>query len=134
MWRDRWLRHADLARRFGQIRPLFLLCALVLVASLILGVSTRAGFLSDTLLQLIAIPLLLLALWQVIRNSPYPAGSARPSLLLGACRPSAPSIGSVAALALGITATIEHPRRNSLRSCSRTRLGCQLASRRTRPG
>ena len=68
MWRDRWLRHADLARRFGQIGPLFLLCALVLVASLILGGSTRAGFLSDALLQLIAIPLLLLALWRLFET------------------------------------------------------------------
>jgi O-antigen ligase len=41
---------------------LFLVCAVVLVACLLLGGGTRAGFLSDTVIQLAAIPLLLIAL------------------------------------------------------------------------
>jgi O-antigen ligase len=39
----------------------FYLCALVIAASLLLGGSTRAGFLSDAILQLLAIPLFFLA-------------------------------------------------------------------------
>ena len=44
---------------------LFYLCALVVAASLLLGGGTRGGFLSDAVLQLLAIPLLLLALWKM---------------------------------------------------------------------
>jgi O-antigen ligase len=40
---------------------LFLLCAIVLVASLLLGGGTRPGFLSDVVVQLLAVPLLLIA-------------------------------------------------------------------------
>jgi O-antigen ligase len=53
---DRW---------FGQVNLLFYLCALVLVASLVLGGGTRGGFLSDAILQLLAIPLLLASLWRL---------------------------------------------------------------------
>jgi O-antigen ligase len=42
----------------------FYLCAGVIVASAVLGGGTRGGFLSDSILQLMAIPLLLWALWQ----------------------------------------------------------------------
>ena len=67
MWLDRWLGYADLPRAFGRTSPLFLLSAAVLVASLILGGATRGGFLSDTILQLVATPLLLLALWRLFQ-------------------------------------------------------------------
>ena len=51
---------------FGQASVTFYLCAAVLVASLILGGGTRGGFLSDAILQFLAIPLLLLALWRIL--------------------------------------------------------------------
>jgi O-antigen ligase len=41
------------------------LCAATLVCCLLLGGGTRAGFLSDTALQLLCIPLLLAALWRL---------------------------------------------------------------------
>jgi O-antigen ligase len=44
-----------------QTDRLFLLCTIVLVACLILGGGTRPGFLSDVVIQLLAIPLLLMA-------------------------------------------------------------------------
>ena len=62
---DRWLRQSDLLRRFRQVNLLFYLCAFVIVASLALGGGTRGGFLSDAILQLLAIPLLLVALWKM---------------------------------------------------------------------
>lgn len=40
------------------------LCAIVLVSSLVLGGGTRGGFLSDAILQILSIPLLLLACWR----------------------------------------------------------------------
>jgi O-antigen ligase len=43
---------------------LFYLCAVVIASSLFLGGGTRAGFLSDAILQLLSIPLLLVALWR----------------------------------------------------------------------
>ncbi|HEX7073146.1 MAG TPA: O-antigen ligase family protein [Hyphomicrobiaceae bacterium] len=43
-------------------------CGATLIASLILGGGTHSGFLSDAILQLIATPLLLLALWQLTRS------------------------------------------------------------------
>jgi O-antigen ligase len=43
---------------------LFYCCAVVLAASLFLAGGTRSGFLSDTILQLVAIPLLLIAIWK----------------------------------------------------------------------
>lgn len=47
------------------VTPLFLLCAFVIAASLLLGGGTRGGFLRDAILELIAIPLLLVALWKL---------------------------------------------------------------------
>ena len=44
---------------------LFFLCAAVMVSSLILGGGTRPGFLSDAIIQLLAIPLLLVALQRI---------------------------------------------------------------------
>jgi O-antigen ligase len=41
------------------------LCALTLVACLLLGGGTTAGFLSDVALQLLSVPLLLVALWRL---------------------------------------------------------------------
>src|SRR5262245_8310867 len=49
---------------------LFLLCAVVLVTALILGGSTRSGYLSDFVLQVISLPLLLVALWQMSDGRP----------------------------------------------------------------
>jgi O-antigen ligase len=49
----------------GQATPLFYLCALVMVSSLLLGGGTRDGFVSDAILQLLAIPLLLVSLWKL---------------------------------------------------------------------
>ena len=46
--------------------PLFYLCAVVVVAGLTLGGGTRQGFLSDAILQLLAIPLLLVSLWRLV--------------------------------------------------------------------
>jgi O-antigen ligase len=43
---------------------LFYLCAVVMASSLFFGGGTRAGLLSDTILQLLSIPLLLVALWR----------------------------------------------------------------------
>jgi O-antigen ligase len=43
---------------------LFYLCAVVIASSLFFGGGTRAGFLSDAVLQLLSIPLLLVALWR----------------------------------------------------------------------
>src|SRR5262245_11046555 len=47
---------------------MFWLCAVVIVASLVLGGGTQGGFLSDAILQLIAIPLLLFALWRLVET------------------------------------------------------------------
>jgi O-antigen ligase len=55
-------------RQFGQtslILLTFCLCVTVIVASLLLGGGTRGGFLSDAILQLTAIPLLLVSLWRL---------------------------------------------------------------------
>jgi len=46
--------------------PLFVACAVTLVCSLLLGGGTRGGFLSDALLELIAIPALLFALASLV--------------------------------------------------------------------
>jgi O-antigen ligase len=43
-------------------RPFFILCAVTVVSSLLLGGGTRGGFLSDTILELIAIPAFLASL------------------------------------------------------------------------
>lgn len=47
-------------------------CGITLVASVILGGGTRSGFLSDAILQLIATPLLLIALWSLTRSDAMP--------------------------------------------------------------
>jgi O-antigen ligase len=47
-------------------RACFYLSALVMAGSLLLGGATRAGFLSDAILQLLAIPLLLVAAWRLL--------------------------------------------------------------------
>jgi O-antigen ligase len=44
---------------------LLLVCVAVVVACLLLGGGTRAGFLSDVIIQLAAIPLLLMGLWRL---------------------------------------------------------------------
>ena len=46
-------------------RIFFTLCALVIVSALLLGGGTRSGFLSDALLQLLAVPLLMASLWRL---------------------------------------------------------------------
>ena len=43
----------------------FYLCTVAMVGSLLLGGGTRGGFLSDAILQLLAIPLLLVCLWKL---------------------------------------------------------------------
>jgi O-antigen ligase len=62
---DHWLKNVDFLRWFSQANLLFYLCAFVMVASLILGGGARNGRLTDALLQLVAIPLLLVALWKL---------------------------------------------------------------------
>jgi hypothetical protein len=52
-------------RWFAQTDLLFFLCAVVVVASLILGGGTHGGFLSDAILEFVSIPLLVLALWRL---------------------------------------------------------------------
>src|SRR5262245_23680161 len=47
---------------------MFALCVIVIVASLVLGGGTHSGFLSDAILQLIAIPLLLVSLWRLLET------------------------------------------------------------------
>jgi O-antigen ligase len=47
---------------------MFALCAIVIVASLVLGGGTQGGFLSDAILELIAIPLLFVALWKLLET------------------------------------------------------------------
>jgi O-antigen ligase len=58
--------HSWMFVSLGRDKVLFWLCALVIVSSLVLGGGTRDGFLSDAILQLIAIPLLLVTLWRMI--------------------------------------------------------------------
>jgi hypothetical protein len=54
---------------FGRERRFLYLCAIVMVASLVLGGGAGRGLLSDALLQLIAIPLLLVSLWRIFELS-----------------------------------------------------------------
>ena len=49
----------------GRAGPFFYLCAFLLVASLLLGGGTRGGFIADAILQFLAIPLLVFALWKL---------------------------------------------------------------------
>ncbi len=69
-------------RSLDRFRPgdaFFLSCAAVIVAALILGGGTRSGHLSDVILQLLAIPLLLVSLW---RLADLPSlGNARASVI-----------------------------------------------------
>jgi O-antigen ligase len=58
--------HSWMFVSLGRDKVLFWLCALMLVSSLLLGGGTRDGFLSDAIVQLIAIPLLLVTLWRMI--------------------------------------------------------------------
>ena len=62
---DRWVKEAHLARWLRRVDILFCLSAFVLIASLLLGGATHGGFLSDTVLEFTAIPLLLVALWRL---------------------------------------------------------------------
>jgi O-antigen ligase len=50
---------------FGKGSLFFYLCAVVMVASLALGGGAGRGLLSDAILQLLAIPLLLVSLWRI---------------------------------------------------------------------
>src|SRR5262245_24152916 len=50
---------------FGKATPFFYLCAVVMVASLILGGGSRRGLGFDAALQLVAIPLFLFSLWRM---------------------------------------------------------------------
>src|SRR5262245_8534912 len=61
---DRQIRDAHLWRLLNRVDYLIYLTALVFIASLLLGGATHGGFLSVTLLQFTAIPLLLAALWR----------------------------------------------------------------------
>src|SRR5262245_953536 len=54
---------------FGKATPLFYLCGVVMVASLILGGGSRRGLGLDAALQLLAIPLLLVSLWRLFEAS-----------------------------------------------------------------
>jgi O-antigen ligase len=61
----------------GPGRAIFYLCAFLVVAALVLGGGTRTGFLSDVIVQLLAVPLLLAALWCYRElPSPRPGGWA----------------------------------------------------------
>src|SRR5262249_24407074 len=53
------------SRWFGQFDLLFFLCAVVVVASLILGGGTRGGVLFGPILQFLFIPLFLVSLWRL---------------------------------------------------------------------
>jgi O-antigen ligase len=54
---------------FRKGRLFFYLCAVVMVASLTLGGAAGRGLLSDAILQLLAIPLLLVSLWRLFEGS-----------------------------------------------------------------
>lgn len=66
---------------FVSINLLTYACAAVLVCSLLLGGGTSNGFLSDAVLELLAIPLLLLCLWHVAALRPGKA--MRRALIFG---------------------------------------------------
>jgi O-antigen ligase len=57
----------------------FYVCALTVVCALLLGGGTRGGFLSDALLELIAVPAFLISLWSLI-DSPVWRNGTRPDL------------------------------------------------------
>src|SRR3984893_267298 len=70
------LRNHPLGTQLSQLAPsrvwekrpslLFSVCAFTLVSSLLLGGGTRGGFLSDTILELFAIPAFLVALTSLV--------------------------------------------------------------------
>jgi hypothetical protein len=62
---ERRLWQLNSVRAFGRNRLLFLFTAFVLGAVLFLGGAHRGGFLSDVILQLLALPLLLLVVWRL---------------------------------------------------------------------
>jgi O-antigen ligase len=62
---DRWVKEAFLGGWLHRLDILFCLSAFVVVVSLLLGGATHGGFLSDTLVQFAAVPLLLVALWRL---------------------------------------------------------------------
>ncbi len=72
-----------------QVDALFVLTSLVVVVSLLLGGGTRPGFLSDVILQLTAVPLLILALGRWL-DAPFDARTAlaRGVLRLDLTRPA----------------------------------------------
>src|SRR5215467_9141646 len=51
----------------------FYACAFTVVCSLLLGGGTHGGFLSDTLLELIAIPAFLISLWSLLDLTIWPS-------------------------------------------------------------
>src|SRR5215467_12240577 len=53
----------------GKATLFFYLCAVVMVASLILGGASRGSFLCDATLQMLAIPLLIVSLWRIFEVS-----------------------------------------------------------------
>jgi O-antigen ligase len=64
-----------------EVRPFFYVSMFALIAGLLLGGGTKAGFVSDAVLQLISIPMLLAALWR-IRLAP---GSSEMRAILAFC-------------------------------------------------
>jgi O-antigen ligase len=56
----------------------FGLCAFTIICSVVLGGGTRAGFLSDGILQLLALPLLLVSLWRLVDLRSATVGKNRP--------------------------------------------------------
>jgi O-antigen ligase len=60
-----WFKDPHLWQRLTRVDALFCLAAFVMVASILLGGATHGGFLSDTILQFSAIPLLIIALWRI---------------------------------------------------------------------
>lgn len=74
-----WLRQASLPDWIVRLTPQFYFCAMVLGTGLILGGATRGGFLSDSILQLMAVPLLIFGLWKLL-DAPLPR-QARLALL-----------------------------------------------------
>ena len=90
----------DLLRWFGQANLLFYLCAFVIVASLTLGGGARNGRLSEAILQLVAIPLLLVALWKLFEVPLTKQMRVALLFCFAIADPSARSIDSTAAVAL----------------------------------
>src|SRR6516162_8792953 len=69
-----------LTRAYWHTSLPMILCATLLVASLTLGGGTSAGFLSDVVLQLVAVPVLLVCVWRLC-DAPPSARQARSELL-----------------------------------------------------